>query len=74
MDFMAAKSEADGFAEQRKMQNAKMAKIIVQAMVKEVNKNRGNLTVADKKLHQLLSMFPAEDQLEIMIQVFYAMC
>lgn len=74
MNFMTAKSEADGFAEKRKQDNKEMAKIIVKSMVSEVNKNRGNLGTVDKKMRQLLEMFPVEDRVEILIQVFYAMC
>lgn len=74
MDFMTAKSEADGFAEQRRIANDKMAKVIVNSMVADVNKNRKNLSVSRSKLRELLKMFPLEDQLEIMINVFLRMC
>lgn len=74
MDFMTAKSEADGFAEQRRINNEKMAKVIINSMVSDVNKNRKNLAVSKNKLNELLKMFPMEDRLEIMIDVFLRMC
>lgn len=73
MNYVAAKSEADGMLEQRQQNLAKMAQIITSTMVGRINSDRKNMQKNRKELLQLMNGFSTEEQLEIMINVFFRM-
>lgn len=73
MNYVAAKSEADGMLEQRNQNLQKMAQIVTSSMISRANSAK-NKEAAKKELLQLMSGFSTEEKLEIMINVFFRMC
>ena len=73
MNYVAAKSEADGMLEQRNQNLQKMAQIVTSAMISRANSAK-NKEAVKKELLQLMSGFSTEEKLEIMINVFFRMC
>lgn len=73
MNYVAAKSEADGMLEQRNQNLQKMAQIVTSSMISRANSAK-NKDAVKKELLQLMSGFSTEEKLEIMINVFFRMC
>lgn len=73
MNYVAAKSEADGMLEQRNQNLQKMAQIVTSSMISRANSAK-NKEAVKKELLQLMSGFSTEEKLEIMINVFFRMC
>lgn len=73
MNYVAAKSEADGMLEQRNQNLQKMAQIVTSSMISRANSAKNKESVK-KELLQLMSGFSTEEKLEIMINVFFRMC
>lgn len=73
MNYVSAKSEADGMLEQRNQNLQKMAQIVTSSMISRVNSAKNKESVK-KELLQLMSGFSTEEKLEIMINVFFRMC
>ena len=73
MNYVAAKSEADGMLEQRNQNLQKMAQIVISSMISRANSAK-NKEAVKKELLQLMSGFSTEEKLEIMINVFFRMC
>ena len=73
MNYVAAKSEADGMLEQRNQNLQKMAQIVTSSMISRANSAK-NKEAVKKELLQLMSGFSTEEKLEIMINVFLRMC
>lgn len=73
MNYVSAKSEADGMLEQRNQNLQKMAQIVTSSMISRANSAK-NKEAVKKELLQLMSGFSTEEKLEIMINVFFRMC
>nr|DAK39044.1 MAG TPA: hypothetical protein [Caudoviricetes sp.] len=74
MDFLTAKSEADGIVEQRKKLLKQMGTIIARTMQGRVINNRKRQDQVMKEFTDLLGGFTTEEQTQIMIYAFMELC